>query len=184
MVPTEPVSSCSSPKPYSDTKHILHHNGQLPNPVFWLSGNKLELRPRDLESHNCTIFLQHQTLQLTKVKFVEEENSLPKCVSFTINMVPNSALREITAMIPGNKIRACLGFVRFTNATECLQEDVMMFVTNSPMLSSSNHMQHFNQKGRNFIIQPYAGFQLKTYEFHLSIQQSGPASRVPKQEYW
>jgi len=131
MVPAEPVSSCSSPKPHSDTKHILHHNSQLPNPVFWLSGNKLEFRPRDLESHNCTIFLQHQTLQLTKVKFVEEEKSLPKCVSFTINMVQNSALCEITAIVPGKKIRACFGFCdihNFTNATECLQEDVMMFV--------------------------------------------------------
>lgn len=36
-----------------------------------------------------------------------------------------------TAMIPGKKIRACFGFCdirNFTDATECLQEDVMMFV--------------------------------------------------------
>lgn len=34
-------------------------------------------------------------------------------------------------MIPGKKIRACFGFCdirNFTDATECLQEDVMMFV--------------------------------------------------------
>ncbi len=153
MVPTEPVSSFSSPKPHSDTEHLLHHNGQLPNPVFWLSGNKLELRPRGLESHNCTIFLQHQTLQLTKVKFVEEENSLPKCVSFTINMVQNGALCEITAMVPGNKIRACLGFVTF--------------ITSPMPLSACKRMWWCLRQNHR-----------------CCAQQSGPASRVPKQEYW
>ncbi len=34
-------------------------------------------------------------------------------------------------MVPGTKIRACFGFCdirNFTDATECLQENVMMFV--------------------------------------------------------
>ncbi len=34
-------------------------------------------------------------------------------------------------MVPGKKIQACFGFCdirNFTDATECLQEDVMMFV--------------------------------------------------------
>ncbi len=140
MVPTEPVSSFSNPKPHSDTEHILHHNGQLPNPVFWLSGNKLELRPRDLESHNCTIFLQHQTLQLTKVKFVEEENSLPKCVSFTINTWFKTVLCVRSQPWYLVKDLSMFGFCdihNFTNATECLQEDVMMFVTKSPMLCTT-----------------------------------------------
>ncbi|XP_024382804.1 uncharacterized protein [Physcomitrium patens] len=38
---------------------------------------------------------------------------------------------EFNPMIPGKKIRACFGFCdirNFTDATECLQEDVMMFV--------------------------------------------------------
>jgi class 3 adenylate cyclase len=37
----------------------------------------------------------------------------------------------VAAMIPGKKIRACFGFCdirNFTDATECLQEDVMVFV--------------------------------------------------------
>lgn len=43
-----------------------------------------------------------------------------------INFAPG-----VPAMIPGKKIRACFGFCdirNFTDATECLQEDVMMFV--------------------------------------------------------
>ncbi|BFI40333.1 protein MpCAPE [Marchantia polymorpha subsp. ruderalis] len=38
---------------------------------------------------------------------------------------------EFNPMLPGKKIRACFGFCdirNFTDATECLQEDVMMFV--------------------------------------------------------
>jgi len=50
-----------------------------------------------VESYNCTIFLQHQTLQLTTVKFDEEEDSHPECVSFTIDMVQNNASCEISA---------------------------------------------------------------------------------------
>jgi hypothetical protein len=58
-----------------------------------------------MESYNCTIFLQHQTLQLTTVKFDEEEDSRPERVSFTINMVQDNASCEISANSQNKKSR-------------------------------------------------------------------------------
>jgi class 3 adenylate cyclase len=55
-------------------------------------------------------------------------------------------------MVPGKKIQACFGFCdirNFTDATECLQEDVMMFVNKIADVVHNKVVQHQGFPNKN-----------------------------------
>nr|BCL77499.1 bifunctional adenylyl cyclase/cAMP phosphodiesterase [Cycas revoluta] len=59
---------------------------------------------------------------------------------------------EFNPMIPGKKVRACYGFCdirNFTDATECLQEEVMMFVNRIADLIHNKVIMHHGFPNKN-----------------------------------
>jgi class 3 adenylate cyclase len=95
-------------------------------------------------------------------------------------MVQNSALCEITAMVPATKIRACFGFCdihNFIDAMECLQEDVMMFVNKITNVVHNKVVLHQGFPNKNI------GDAFLIVEEDCSRQYQQGTEYIPKLQY-